>query len=285
MTRNKLNKGDRRYSIDKNPEYHQVYNRLMTKSPILNAEARRKDPENAGVFSNRKTTELALVRLVGTEPDGTYLLNNEEQTGYIVIAENALADIHRRFAKWQKDQVARGNSYVLPEEWPKALFDEKLRLEAGVDIRHRERKVLEREIEKLKKQDSEKRSKKVLRYFPRRLGFNPQGVKPEICDQKVSFSRGDVPIPFIDEPSSPYNRMPVREFRKLAKDYKKKQDEERNKLQAQYDDEIRKYGSSDISVPGYGTQKNFPKSKLPAWPDGVPTIEQVEDELKKQTAE
>lgn len=278
----KQNDGNRRYSTGKNPIYHEVYDRLMTASPVLSKESRARDIHHFAIFSDKHTTELELIKLVGSTEDGSHNLNEVKELGYIALAEKKLAEIHHQFKRWAEDQVKRGNAYSLPEEWPSSLSDEKFKLEAVCDIRFREKKVLEREIEKLKTQDSEKRGKKVLKYFPGRLGFNPEQHNPEICDQKVSFSRSG--IPFIDEPlSSPYNRMPVREFKRMAKDFRKKQDAERDELEKKRKEEIRKHGTSDVSVPGFGS-KNLPKSKLPAWPEGVPNIDDIEKELSKKTA-
>ncbi|MEX0681660.1 MAG: hypothetical protein WD097_09790 [Balneolales bacterium] len=203
----KKNTGDRRYEPGKHRDYDHVYNRLSESSPILSKESRQRDHLNFTMFTDRKSVEVELVKQVGNSGSGYYLFQGHTQPSYVLIAENALADIHQQFKDWQQQRIREGKAYEPEKEWPKTMHQKRLELEARCDVKHMEANVLRQEWERLKAEEVKEKKKESIRRFPR------------LANQDISYSKSG--IPFVGNTESPFYKMPLLEYTKMTNKWKK----------------------------------------------------------------
>ena len=251
IDKDQIIKENRRYKLGKKPGYDAEFSRLSNSSPILNQSAREYDIRNVGVVAGLGNLQGSLAQLEGlSEKDGHYLEGSSWKRALIPAAKSALKTVKRRFKRWQKEQVRKGNSLKPPKEWPKHLLKEKLKNEAVLDVRLAEKEYVEVLIEDYKERHKKYKEQNVL-------PFGPLGQEVDAADNinrpwqidGQTVSRTQDGVPFIDEPSSKYNGLPVYHYRMMAKQWKKEKGlmpdqlrEKRDKIYEQEKSEAHKAG-------------------------------------------
>ena len=249
-------KRDRRYPIQRFPIYDQTFDLKMKRSPVLNKERRESDIRNAGMLLDVRECEKTLMQLVGNpNKDFHYLEADKWVPALIPIAQLNLRKIHSAFKQWQKKQVLEGFALEKPTKWPNDLLEKRLKAEAILDVYRQEKKAVEIAIKAYNAEKEEKRKKKILEFGPQGKGLNhdPRSGHPWLVDgQKVGSNEEG--IPFIDEPSSKYDGMPLVFYRKMASAWREAQRQKSSNWRR-------------IKVS---------KDEMPEWPENAKPISEIE---------
>lgn len=286
--------GRRRYEEGAFPAYDKEYARLASGSPILNKNRRSSDIANALSMGAIGEIKGHLIELKGNpKKNGHYHREGSWYKAIIPSARERLKEVHAKFERWQSEQVRSGKALKKPTEWPDDLRTERLQAEAKLDICRRERAALEDRLEELKEKEGKVRHEKILPEGPmthdpeppqRLTGQERRRFKqqPWIIDgQRVSYEDG---VPFIDCPDSPYNRMPVATYRKMARAWKKENGLMRHQLVKAAKDYREKAREAGEDLPPNFSSKKY-KSLLkrrgdwpesPDWPEGAKPIDDLE---------
>lgn len=277
--------GSRRYAKEAFPNYDNTYQRLKKDSSILNDRKRANDYRNAGSLYDISNCESALVEITGNpEKDGYYLRNGNWKMALIPSARKQLRKVLKKFKSWQKEQVKKGITLKSPKEWPDHLREERLKAEALLDIRRREKTKVEDKIRQLKEQQGKLEKREILPEGPVGEGINHDTRHNSdwiIDGQKVSYKNG---IPFIDEPDSPYDRMPVVTYRKMSKHWLKEHQISKMSLIKRKNEFVESKREADEEIPANFSWRKF-KSKLkredrwpknPDWPKDAKTIDEID---------
>lgn len=269
--------GSPRYKEGKHPTYDEVYKRVLSKSPYLNKSVRSRSFKYSGVLAN---LESSIAELEGGA-NGFYELNGNPQQALIPSHVEKLRNIHWRFKKWGQEQVKKGLTLEPPKDWPADMLEQRLRIEAVLDVR---RKELYKVKELLKEKNAAKRKKeeeKMLRHGPAGIGIrhDPRSSKPwELDGQPVRHSEDGVP--YIHCEQSPYHRMTVFDYRKVADRWKSTVKELAEELKAEKKAELKAAGKSHIAVTiSHSPSMFFRGSKrpdpddFPSWPSDAEKVE------------
>lgn len=282
--------GSRRYKKGTFPAYDMEYNRLATRSQILNTDNERLDLKNAFASGGISECKSSLLQLVGNN-DGKYKEGRAWYVALIPAAKSTLEEVYKDFKRWQKKQVSDGQSLKAPKEWPPAMLEERLKAEARLDVRRREKDLLEYKIEELKaKQGKLENNKPVLPNGPV-CDFNVRYVGPhrqkELLDsvdgQDISYHKSGVP--YINDERSPYHLMPVATYRKMSKQWMKENRIRRMDLverRNEYEQKMTEEGKADQMPPMFSVSKfesmlkrngDWPES--PEWPEDAEKITKI----------
>ena len=298
-----MSTSQRRYKTGEHPVYDQAYTDLRNKSPILNASVRSQSMTEAGVLQSKSHAQYQRLRITGeAEQDGYYYdkYYDSWRMGLLAAAELHLHQLNQRFETWATRQVAEGKALQKPGQMPDDMQEERLRLEAQVDVHKAEIAAIDKTIQQFEEQEK-KASPSMLQSGPAGRIANLEqeaidsmakhGRKPYADGQRVSF-KGIVP--FIDEPESPYNRMPIATYRKMSNEWKKRWkkavEQEYEKLDEggyrhkETDEIITGMMFASKKKPGGRGRQKVPRDKWPSWPEGAKTVDELHDEKKQRAA-
>lgn len=278
--------GTQRYSSQKHPIYHRTYHQLKDRSFILNDERRANSMQNSNALYGVAECKGTLNELKGNK-EGYYLSEGNWYLALIPDAKNKLIRVHRKFKKWQKEQVQGGYALSKPKKWPADLLEERLKAEALFDIRIAEKKKVEQRIEKLENQRKKEKRNPVLPNGPLGNISTDKNLIVEADGQRVSYSNEG--IPFIDEPDSPYHGLPIAHYRKMCKQWKKdigitldQLRERRDKMFEAERKQAIKEGKeppakrlpvTNARLPQWMKRLGIGKKEWPEWPEGAKPIE------------
>lgn len=258
----------RRYPSGTHKRYDEVYELTRVNSPIINRGLREKFIEWAGRFSSRSALEQLRLELAGGKEgkywDTKYTLQGQWMLAYIPNTEKKLVELEELFKQYQQQKINIG--LPKPTTWPDDLLDKRLKCEALLDVYVDELKIIDTELKKYTDAEDEKRREKM--YF-NGIGIshrqNPENILVEIDNQQVSLIDG---LLIITDPISRYRGMAVPDYRRMADRWRKEREENRNRLERQYREQMRENGRSDIIVPKMsGFRHDDPR--LPKWPEGT----------------
>lgn len=282
--------GEPRYTTGQHPEYDSTYRNQLERSRILNADARSRDITRSGIMVDEPATKRTLVGIVGSDKPGHEGTVYNPQSGQWVpalmpLAQIELKEIWKEWVQWRKDQVTFGYSIELPTEWPKHLMTKRLRAEALVDVKQKEIIALNTALAKYQARQEKERIDGVLRFGPELRGWSDGalqkyqlGIADLVVDgQKVKFTNSGVP--FIDEPSSPYNGMAIADYRKVAGIWRKKVVQMADDIKARKKAEKEASGSKSAipmimkSPRGFFRTRKPDPADFPSWPEGAKKIQ------------
>lgn len=284
--------GSRRYKKRIFPAYDKEYNRLASRSNIL-SDPDRDDFKNAFSASGIGECKNSLLELVGND-DGKYKEGKTFYTALIPAAKNNLKEVYRDFKRWQDQQVKGGHSLKAPEEWPSGMLEERLKGEARLDVRRREKTLLENKIEQLKREQGKAETDEPMLpdgpvgKFKGGGPISTDGPIQSVDGQNVSFTKRG--IPYINDERSPYHLMPVATYRQMSKDWMKQNRIRRIDLaerRNEYKQEMIEKGKEDelptmFSVSKFESmlkrQGDWPEN--PEWPEDAQTIEEIKNNKK-----
>lgn len=283
-------KGYRRYPVDKHPAYDSAYDRALRESSILNPEKRH--GSNAYRLEHPET---GLIELEGDSNNkGFYKKSGGWQLGAIPYFKQELAELEERFKAWAQLQVETGKALELPTEWPTELLELRLKKEALLDIRLRERAKLKKLITEKEEAEEKARRGPMLPNGPQGNEGNyynhKTGVKRRMIDGQF-ISKNEKGQPYIGHPGSPYNGMLLHDYLLMSKEWTASLNLDvntlRKEIEADYQrrrKEAFKNGVEPPSKRGITPQRlrkqRLAEIKKADWPD-VPKGSRI-DELKKQ---
>ena len=279
--------GKPRYPESKYPTYDETYSKLTKSSVVLNEDKRANDLYNSTALHGIGECEGTLAELIGSK-DGYYLRNNNWYKALIPVAKQNLKEVHKEFKRWQNEQVQGGYSLKKPTKWLEELLEKRLKAEALLDVRLTEKKAVELRIKQLKERQEKEHSKEILPNGTQgRIGYSGNRIV-EADKQKVSYSNG---IPFIDEPQSPYNGMPIVYYRSMCEQWKKDVGITTEQLQKRRDEmyeadrkqafkegkepPVVKLSVSGRALPVWMKRLGITKDDYPEWPKDAKPINEL----------
>ncbi|MEX1011066.1 MAG: hypothetical protein WDZ29_03310 [Balneolaceae bacterium] len=286
--------GSPRYKPGKNLVYDQAYQQAVDSSPIFNEKVRSNSIRDSGILHNLKSTLLELEGIESGDNQGKYRAPyNEWKTALIPLAKQEVAELHQRFKEWSTQQVKEGKALKPQKNWPPQLLELRLKREALLDVRRKEAHYIKNLIEQKKAEKEKSRKAKILELGPMgKFTKRPEkdGRLTEIDGQKISYAGA---VPFIDEPISPYYKMTVFDYRKMAEKWKeekgltmeqlrKKRDEifKQKKMEALLNDEQPPTNlSADLVVTAsklshWIKRLGITKNDWPSWPKNAKPIDE-----------
>lgn len=294
----------RRYKTGDYPVYDQEYTDLRNKSPILNSAVRSQSMTEAGALQSKAAAEYQRLRITGQDQNDGYYYDryyDSWKMGLLPAAELHLHQLNQRFETWATRQVAEGKMIEKPTEMPSEMQEERLRLEAQIDVHKVEIAAIDKTIQQFEEQEKKARPDMLQSGPVGRIDNLEQealdamykyGRKPYADGQRISF-KGITP--FIDEPESPYNRMPIATYRQMSNGWRKQW---RKQVEEQYEkDDVhggyrhKETGEVITSMmfasrkkpDGKGRQK-VPRDKWPSWPEGAKTVDELHEGKKQRAA-
>ena len=292
----------RRYKTGQHPEYDNAYTDLRNKSPILNSAVRSQSMTEAGALQSKDACRYQKLRITGQDQNDGYYFDRYYESwkmGLLAAAELHLHQLNQRFETWAQRQVAEGKMIERPTEMPDDMDAERLRLEAQVDVHKAEIAAIDKTIKEFEEQEK-KASPSMLQSGPAGRIDNLEqealdamakhGRVPMADGQRISF-KGITP--FIDEPDSPYHRMPVATYRQMANQWR---NQWKKQVESQYEkDDVhggyRHKESGEIITgmmfasrkkPGGSGRQKVPREHWPEWPEGAKTVDELHEEKKER---
>ena len=254
----------RRYPAGQYKEYDREYLWQRADSNILNAGNR--SIYDLGQYDNLPAIDALLFEYLGDDQgEVTDRTSGKTKLAIIPSIYQKLAETDARISKHRKKRVEDG----FPAKTPRSLQDEKLRIEAYLDVCGAEVEWLEKKKKEIESKRDEETRARVLKYGP--ICSQSGSPAKEIDGQKVSLMdiSGNT-VPVIDDNRSPYDGMKLSDYRKMASDWMQEKKAQRDEKKVQRDKEIQLHGKSDIFIPM--SSRTVSKENLPAWPDGVKNI-------------
>ena len=190
----------RRFKLKEHPEYHQRYNILKQASFILNKNM--ESFEKMRLCDKQGLTGL-LIEWRGTDSRKIWMKENKEIKSRLLEAEERVKELEERY---KRENMRLLNTGHLPFKsiYESSVAKEYLKALAELDIVQEEIDELEKLLkEAIKRTEPEvKKRKKVI----------PQGNRwgipvREVDGQKVSMGKDGLLV--IDEPGSPYDKLPL----------------------------------------------------------------------------
>lgn len=185
------------------PLYDQWFDTFRMKSKILKGES-----TISSNLNEKQGLQIQLDILVGTK-DGKYYYGEGKyfKTAVIHAVETELDVLQIEFLNYQQTQINQG--FRKPETWPANLKEQKLKLEARLDVYNEEVAWLERAIARWV--DEKEESRDVLNRGCVQSGRLYGGVLVELDGQRIGISKKGVL--YVDDNQSPYDGMSVVDYR------------------------------------------------------------------------
>lgn len=128
------------------------------------------------------------------------------------MAERRQQEIEALDLKFKNLKVtARREGRSEPAEMPRQLLEEKLRLEAQIDVISERAAQFKQELVEVEAREQEAEQAKILQYGPKGSGKMRDGVLSIIDGQPIRVNRKGVLV--INCPQSPYHKMLVEDYR------------------------------------------------------------------------
>jgi hypothetical protein len=210
--------------------------------------------------------QTSLLIIAGGD-DGKYKENGKTKNSHLLSAKKEWKSIEKRFRIWQLQQIEGGKALKAPTQWPEYLKTERLKCEAKIDFYSWEVMFLNDELHK---KGFKEHKDQILPHGPRgqtkgrrnssstylpngEFAAQPDKVKT-VDGQHVSYKLG---IPYIDDEASPYNKMPLYFYLRMAEKWVKKIEDE--------------YGKAPIMV----FSEQPPRDQMPGWIKSAKTIDDL----------
>ena len=203
--------GHRRYSpIGTEPVYDHHYDRLKMSSVVMNAESRHATTSHAGDYNDPVFVRSLKVTWEGNEEGKHFVPGTEAwRRSRIPGIKDKLTEVDEQFKHYQQRRVNEGNRR--PEEMPTEMKEEKLKLEARLDIATEELDVINVHLSKIESKKRVGDDSKVLKHGPRGHGWLKAGILWEMDGQNVRLTNKDVLV--IDDKRSPFDGMMCADYK------------------------------------------------------------------------
>jgi len=215
----------RRYKIGDNPLYDDAFDRYRVESVILNKRVRATDM-HFGMKDLNNLHDLQQIRLewTGKKGDGSYFRGSERVFGKIPDLERRIGENDKKYQILKGQKISQG----LPEpDEPKLLYQERMALEAEVDVADEELVEIDRWIENLKPEKTSGHDDEFFKWdtsskhfmHERKLEASaefPYGILTRLYGQVVELDTSKNILVITDE-RSPYHGMSAADFSTLMK--------------------------------------------------------------------
>ncbi|MBN1181803.1 MAG: hypothetical protein JXB49_05905 [Bacteroidales bacterium] len=191
--------------------YNEHYNMLRLSSQILNGGSIR--PSIHMIFWDKQSILGMILELEGNE-QGKYFKSGELRYAKIPIVQEQLKSIKNRFYEYQRQK--RNEGFEQTDKYPPFLERERLLTEAQLDVLKEELTELNRRLSTYTDQEKTESDSKVLAYGLRCHCKLKDGRIFTIDGQYVKEING---VMTINDQRSPYDKLPVSEYRQLAKQW------------------------------------------------------------------
>jgi hypothetical protein len=228
--------------IGTNKEYDRKYDRLRLESPYLNS-------------SNVQYVQINLTDESCLKYEKTVLQTR------ITMLEEELIKIEEQFSIFQQKRVNSG--FNRPDQMTPEQKRYKLETRAAIDVHFEEVADVERRLKKFADDRVQLRKPTILpRGLQQHYHLNHDKILEEIDGQRCGVIKGVVCI--CDE-LSPYDGMPVVEYRRLADQWHKEYTERINENDRRRDEAILNHKEAQFLG-------KYPP--IPKWPEGVKSMKQ-----------
>jgi hypothetical protein len=234
------------------------------------------------ILFDEANLEAVKIELIGEDKEGNYKRKGVDYLAKIPAIKEEIKEFKQRWRSKQMQAINEGEEVPSEDEMPADLLEEKLILEARLDIYQEELAKIQERLDSLDNKEQDKDDQDVLKYGLICTGQLRDGVLVEIDGQNVEKVRG---VMIIKDSRSPYNGMSVPDFRQLAKDWQ----EERKQADAKHLKTLQATArKEDKPVPNYYTSfsggRKVPRNLLPKWNEGVTNhLEETEETEDSET--
>lgn len=183
------------------------------------------------------------------------------------LTERRQKDLSAIDLKFENLKVtARREGKTEPAEMPRQLLDEKLRLEAQIDVISERVAEFKQEMAKFEAQEQAEQDAKILQYGPIGSGKLRDGILAEIDGQSIKVSRSGTLV--INCPQSPYHKMKVEDYRShVVALFSKARSEKDRELEDRIAEKARELQELRKSKSSFGA-RCIAREDLPARPAG-----------------
>jgi len=269
----------RRYPTGDQPAYDRKYLRLKNNSQILGP-----GPSGLGVGSvhnilfDAGNLEAVKIELIGEDEEGNYKRKGVDYVAKIPAIKLEIKEFKKRWRSKQMQAINEGLEVPSEDQMPENMLEEKLILEARLDIYTEELAKIQERLDSLANTEQDKDDQAVLRYGCICTGQLRDGVLVEIDGQIVEKVRG---VMIIRDSRSPFNGMSVPDFRQLAADWQEDMKIRDAETLKAMQEEAKKKGEE---IPRFYTSfsggRKVPRNLLPKWPEGVTNhLETIPEEV------
>jgi hypothetical protein len=258
----------RRYPVGKYPLYDRVFDRRRVNSDILNAGSK-----HVGIhtkFFDEANCRQYELQFIGaeTKKGKKYFENGDGdlEMAWLFAAEEKLNGLDKEFKEYQDRSRKEGRT--IPTEWPKELFEKKLKYEARLDVLTEEYLFIKDLLKQYESKAEVKLAQGILRSGPVGSGKMRNGTLVLIDGQPVR--KLDSGLLIINCPSSPYNGMSVPDYRdQIIRPFLTQRTALHERLR-------REAMEREMSGQEGGYAGNA-RPPLPSWPTGVKKYKEVEE--------
>jgi len=269
-------KTTRRYSRGENDVYDKEYLQLRQISPVINPQnISAQNFKYSGLIpiTNKWQAKQILLMLEGDENgkcEGSMQgqrIKARKQTVTLRLkqATKAIAD-------YKQKRINEGFDVPTADEIPQPLMNDLHKFEAQWDVVVAEIDGCKQLLKKFEEEEKVEHSREVLKRGLRGNYKKKDGILSVIDGQRVSVINK---ILVIDDKFSPYDGMKVVDYRRLAKEWRKKREDANKEAQKVRDEEARKYGHVSTPLP-YSRLSAVKHSSLPAWPEWAENVKRKE---------
>lgn len=214
--------------IGKNPKfnsYHKRYDQYRLESQILNGGGRH--PSFDTILWDRNSIESEIIWLKGNAKGMYYDRNSgEESLALIPQAKRHLKELDHRFQNYQQQRVNEGN--YRPTEMPSYMLEERLKIEARLDVYKEELMELGKRRKVYKDEEDKEHEHMLLAYGVASSGSLRDSILVELDGQTVSLNSKNILI--IDDEGSPYDGLLVADYKEfISKPWRLATEKLRNK--------------------------------------------------------
>ena len=188
--------------------YHKHYDRYRINSYIFNGGGRQPSFDTVFWTKNRVVSEIAWIE--GNDKGMVYNKNtSEESLALMPLVKEQLKELQKRFKRYQQQRVNEG--HFRPAEMPNEMLNERLQLEARLDVYAEELNELKKRLKTFKEEEDQEHKQLLLAYGVSGSGSLHDGTLVELDGQTVSLNSNNMLV--INDPLSPYDGLLIADYR------------------------------------------------------------------------
>jgi len=259
----------KRYKRGEHKIFDDAYDRYASSSEILNPSA----IAHIGSFIwDKDNIQIELIRLLGSDEKGLYKsYDNLTMKGEIPLLQEKLDRLEVQFNEMNLKREMQGK--LVLENYPPDMLNEKLQLEARLDICLSEKQLLEQRLKDGAVLKEQTRKSTMLQY-----GLRCQMSRNEIDGQRTGMLDNKL---IIVDSASPYHGMAVTDYRQLSEKWLQMRRQANNEKLLKIQNEAMAKGLPVPSMLKASSLKTIDKRSLPQFPKEYKNYLEVEIPIKR----
>ena len=261
-----IKRGNRRYRIEQNKVYNDMYDLQMLQSPIFNTD----DTISVHtILFDKKNIQSEIFRYHGDDK-GMLNINGSPYRAYIPAMQD---ELNKLALQWERMKIQMVNEgFAEPEEMPEDMLNRKYEFEARLDVREKELLELEKRLASFTDEEKNTDNANMLKFGLMGEGRLQGGILVEIDSQKVvQHKAGHLIIA-----NGKFAGMSVPDYRKLITSWQEFRKEEDSKKLIKWQEEAKAEGKKFVEEEysrydsvSFGGGRPVSSNLLPDWPEGV----------------